>query len=93
MEITAFIRLVNSQIISYLTEQGYVNIIMPNIDDLPVKCGVMTYKYLIQLSHVYCEHKYEVIPVELFDKRYGQGMSHIDCGTDFDKFKELTKLI
>lgn len=94
----AFIRLVTEDLINYLFNQGYSsNVSNRSIDSLDdIKdFGIATSIIPIAFDKVFYELKYTIIPISSFDNtnphRSWNTAGRIDCGTDIENFKRITK--
>lgn len=94
MEEIAFIHLVSNDLVSYLLNQGYFSYIKETDDNDTDLFGILAYKvFWIFDYHPRFEYRFVVIPSKDFDDpELMKHLSDFDCGTDIEKFKELTKL-
>lgn len=93
-----FIRLVNDEIVSHPQENNYTTgVSLYSIPDVKVmtnnKIGVATSVIVYPTGDR--ELMFTIIPISSFDdtdeRRTWNCADRIDCGTDIEKFKELTK--
>lgn len=93
MEEIACIKLVTNELVQYLLDQGYFSYIKDVKEDNDL-FAIVAYKvFWIVDYQPRWEYRFVIVPTKDWeDPELLQHFSDYDCGTDIEKFKELTKL-